>query len=173
MGKRGPTPKPTKKKILQGTFRKDRAPENEVKPDIVKPEKPSWMKLYKYKVAENKDRDILKYANDFWDENAEKMADIGLLTEIDIQSFAMLCVAYGEWINALLKMVEQGSIVKYKESGYVNQHPYAIRADKAFNKYKKMCREFGVTPASRTNIEAEIEENNKPSREDILNGDVG
>jgi P27 family predicted phage terminase small subunit len=172
MGQRGPTGKPTKMKVLQGTFRKDRAPDNEAKPDIVKPEKPSWMKLHKYKVAENKDRDIMKYANEYWDDNAEKMAAIGLLTEIDIQSFAMFCVAYGEFINSLLKMVKQGSIVKFN-SGHVEQHPYAIRSDKGFNKYRQMCKQFGTTPASRTGIEAEVKENGKPSREDILKGDVG
>jgi len=172
MGKRGPSGKPTKKKILQGTFRKDRAPDNEAKPDIVEPEKPTWLKLYKYKKAENTDRDVMKYANKYWDKNAKKMAKVGLLTEIDTESFAMLCIAYGEFINALLKMVSQGSVVKY-DSGNIQQHPYAIRADKAFNKYRQMCKQFGVSPASRSGIEAEVENNGKPSREEILNGEVG
>ena len=56
MGQRGPSGKPTNKKILQGTFRKDRAPDNEAKPDIVEPEKPSWLTLYNYK--QDKDEEI-------------------------------------------------------------------------------------------------------------------
>ena len=172
MGQRGPTGKPTKKKILQGTFRKDRAPNNEAQPDIVKPEKPTWMKMYKYRVDENADRDILKFANDYWDENADSMARNGLLTEIDIQSFSMLCVAFGEWINALLKQVKQGSIIKFK-SGHVDQHPYSIRADKAYNKYRQMAKQFGVTPASRSGIEAEIAQADKKTEiNKLLNQEV-
>ncbi len=171
MGQRGPSGKPTNKKILQGTFRKDRAPDNEAKPDIVEPEKPSWLKLYKYRQDENVDRNIIKYANKYWDKNAKKMARVGLLTEIDTESFAMLCIAYGEFINALLKIIKQGSIVKFK-SGHVEQHPYSIRSDKAYNKYRQMCKQFGVSPASRTGIEANVSENKKIPAEDILNREV-
>ena len=172
MGQRGPTGKPSKVKKLHGTYRGDRAPDNEANPEPANPEKPTWMKMYKYKKAENEDRAIMKHANKYWDKNAEKMAKVGLLTEIDIESFAMLCVAYGEFINALLKMVEQGSIVKFN-SGNIQQHPYSIRADKAYNKYRQMCKQFGVSPASRTGIEAEVEREEKPTAEDILNGDAG
>ena len=170
MGERGPSGKPTNKKILQGTFRKDRAPNNEARPDIIEPVKPEWLNIENYD-DDNKDKAIMEHANKYWENNASKMVRVGLLTEIDIESFGLLCIAYGEFINALLKMVKQGSAVKFK-SGHIQQHPYAIRADKAFNKYRQMCKQFGVSPAARTGIEAEVQQEQSKSVEDILNGNV-
>lgn len=47
MGQRGPKTKPTELKLMQGTYRKDRAPENEPKPNAPPslPEPPSYMDI--------------------------------------------------------------------------------------------------------------------------------
>ena len=154
MGKRGPSAEPTNLKVLKGNPGKRPLNENEPKPAPSLPEKPTWMKLKYYKVDETKDRDILKYANEFWDKNTQKLFDLGLLTDIDEESYAIICVSYGEWVYCQIKSIIIGAAVEY-ESGHVQQHPYAIRADKAYKKYKGMAQEFGLTPSSRTAIEVE------------------
>jgi len=155
MGKRGPSPKPTKLKVLEGNPGKRPLNENEPKPTPSLPDKPTWMKLRYYKVDETVDRDILKYANEFWDKNTGKLFDLGLMTDIDTESFAMLCVCYGEWVYTQIEAIKKGETISYPDSGYVNQHPYAIRADKAYKKYKGMAQEFGLTPSSRSGINVE------------------
>jgi P27 family predicted phage terminase small subunit len=153
MGKRGPAPKPTTLKVLEGNPGKRPLNENEPKPVPSLPEKPTWLKLRYYTIEDTKERDILKYANEFWDKNTSKLFDLGLLTEIDSESYAILCVCYGEWVSSQIKTIIEGETVTYEESGYTAQHPYALRADKAYKKYKDMAQEFGLTPSSRSGID--------------------
>ena len=169
MGQRGPAAKPSKLRELEGTTKDGPNTENEAEPNVPdKLEKPTWFKLRNFRVDENQDRDIIKYANKFWDKNAPKMKKIGLLTEVDIDSFVSLCISYGQFVNATLNIVKNG-IEKVSPKGHRQQSSYAIRQDKAFNKYRQMCKQFGVSPASRTSIEATVQDDSAPDAEDLLN----
>lgn len=130
---------------------------------VIDPKKPEWFKLENYKPEENKSIEIMEYANKLWENNANKMAKTGLLTELDIHSFTLLCVAYGEFINYTKKIAEEGNN---------QEQAYLTHQDKAYNRYANMCEEFKVKPVNRKEIEAEIIKGNEPEIQDLLDGSV-
>lgn len=66
--------KPTNLKILEGTFRKDRAA-NEPKPVPIAPPKPAWLKCA---------------AGEIWKQLAPDLDAVGCLTRVDGPAFALL-----------------------------------------------------------------------------------
>ena len=83
----GPPKKPTQLKILQGTFRKDREPENEPEPEKIEeeinpPSHLSWMAKKK------------------WKELVPELIELGLLTNIDLGALEICREAYAMAIEA-------------------------------------------------------------------------
>lgn len=115
----GAKPKPAKLHLLHGTDRKDRARADDVQPEKLTevPEKPSWLGGNARKV---------------WDEYAPKLVKLGLLTEIDIASFAMLCQQYGNYL------------------GDQKQMKKTVASDLA--QIRALLSEFGMSPSSRRGL---------------------
>ena len=80
MGQRGPAPKPTALKQLEGTFRPDRA-QGEVFPDLPPDLSPP--------------DHLSEPARDKWVELAPILARNGLLTECDLDALALYCAIPG------------------------------------------------------------------------------
>src|SRR5690606_12320278 len=73
----GRKPKPTHLKIVEGTARRDRMPENEPIPPEGEIVRPAYLK---YRAVE------------LWDEYAPLLIDMGTLTVVDVPNFAAWCV---------------------------------------------------------------------------------
>lgn len=136
MGRRGPPPKPTATKVLQGTFRKDRAPAHEPKPKATLPACPQW---------------LTPAARKEWRRVAKELAALGLLSELDRTALAMYCQALAEYLEAKAIVGDEG-ITTLTDKGNVIQHPAVGVRNNAWQRVLKAAAEFGMSPSSRTRV---------------------
>lgn len=152
MGKRGPAPKPTKLKLLQGTYRKDRATANEPEPKVVKaPDYPSDLGK----------GDWGRQAIRVWKQLAPRLITNGLLTEVDLFTFMRLCDAYARWWYWRRELKEVG-YTQVTASGYRAPQPEVGYFNKANEDLSKLEARFGLSPSDRTRISVDLEKDEKP-----------
>ena len=132
----GRRPKPTEIKLLQGTQRSDRI--NRQEPDL-KSEIPSCP------------THIQGESRQEWKRITKELGAIGILTRVDRAAIAAYCDAYGRWTKALMKLNEEGLLVK-APSGYPILNPCLSIINSALDQMRKFLTEFGMTPSSRTRI---------------------
>src|SRR3990172_2358060 len=99
MGKRGPAAKPTKLKLLEGTFRPDRAPAHEPEPARGTPICPDWIVKARVAAAE-------------WDRVVPELARLGLLTVIDGAELEGYVASYARAVAAGRHVKAHGLILK-------------------------------------------------------------
>lgn len=138
MGRRGPAPKPTSLKLIQGTYRKDRAAPNEPRPDVSIPKCPTWLS---------------KEAKREWKYITPHLASLGLLTMIDRAAIASYCQLYAEWVRLEKWAIDHpDEHYQVASSGYLSPHPNISQRDKVRKDMLAFLREFGLTPAARTRV---------------------
>ena len=81
---------------------------------------------------------------------------MGVLTEADGLALANLCQTYSTLIRAQEKLNESG-ILYQTPSGYVMQNPLLSVVNQCVDTITKLSREFGLTPAARTRIVAQVD----------------
>jgi P27 family predicted phage terminase small subunit len=138
--------KPTKLKILEGNRGKRPLPENEPKPVPKAPRCPS---------------DLDKGAKNAWKRLAPKLERMGLLTEVDGDSFAIVCQIRSrlktihDFIRkenpSLVQEVQKpdpdgGMRVEYKPS------PYVVMEKQYYQLFRMAASEFGLSPRSRVGL---------------------
>lgn len=149
MGARGPAAKPTALKVIEGTFRKDRAPKNEAKPAVKAPSCPRWLH---------------REAKREWRRIVPELLTLGLLSQIDRAALAAYCEAYAEWWEADRTIREEGryqTFITKTGSEYRQVHPAVGVKNNAIDRMRRFASEFGMTPAARTRVEA-AERDEKP-----------
>ena len=72
-----------------------------------------------------------------------------VLTEADIEALVVMCLSYETFIEHNTKAEEDG-VVQAKQGPYKSPH-YQIAQD-AYRRWKELCLEFGLTPASRSRV---------------------
>lgn len=149
MGARGPTGKPTALKVLEGNPGKRNINENEPKYQLTESGKkaPPWMGPYGKKE---------------WKRIVPLLETNGLLTDADYMALCGYCQSVDTWVEAeKLKRVE--GLVTETSKGTEVQHPAVNIAGNALQTMLKFAREFGLTPSSRCNLNAEnFEESENP-----------
>lgn len=136
MGRRGPTPKPTRLRLIEGNPSKRPLNRNEPKPRPVRPPCPRWLN---------------QEAKREWRRIVPELDALGLLTIVDRAALAGYCQAYARWRQAEEAIEKYGMIGK-TESGYVQQLPYVSIAQKSLQILKGFAQEFGLTPSSRSRM---------------------
>ena len=131
-------PKPTALKVLQGNPGRRVLPKREAKPRVMVPKAPTH---------------LTREAKAHWPEIAEKLARVGLLTEIDGEALGAYCEARAIWVKAKKKLSEEGVTVT-SPNGYTMPSPSFTVVNKAFLTMYRMWMEFGMTPSSRSKIDA-------------------
>lgn len=139
MGARGPKPKPTALRILEGNPSHRPLPENEPKPMADKVKCPSWLHAD---------------AKKEWRRLAPGLIEMGLLTNSDVQTFAAYCQSYAMWKEAAEHVMREG-MMQEAPSGYIMKSPYASMAQSSLTQMKQFAGEFGLTPSARTRISGE------------------
>ncbi len=134
----GRKPKSTNLKLIQGTYRPDRANPSEPKPRAVIPPCPKFLQ---------------GEARKQYQKTAKKLARIGLMTELDDMALAMLCQAWQEYLDNTEQVKKSGILVK-SPNGFPVLNPYLIAANQAIKKVRALLAEFGMTPGSRSRIHA-------------------
>ena len=88
-----------------------------------------------------------------WRRLAPILERMRVLTEADEIPLGNLCIQYATLIKAQRLLDKSGLLLKTK-SGYVQQSPLVAIVAGCVEQVNKLCREFGLTPASRTRIQA-------------------
>lgn len=143
MGKRGPAPKPTKLKALQGNPGKRPLNENEPEPtgEVKKP--------YGYVKHQPK-------ISKLWDKYAPVLKEMGLLTPADELAFIMMLrhaqICHDAWFH-----IRTEGIIRYDEQGIERKHPaMQIIRDNSSALLRYMAK-FGFTPSDRQQFSADGE----------------
>ena len=132
----GRKPKPTKMKVVQGTFRKARANPEEPKPKNQLPPCPDYLK---------------GRAREEYFRIGRKLERIGVLTEMDDIALIGLCQSWAEYLEATEQASKTGMLVK-SPSGYPIFNPYVTLANQALKWVKSFLTEFGMTPSLRCRV---------------------
>lgn len=140
---------PDSLKIIQGTFRKDRAldsPEPDPLHEVPKP--PSYLS---------------KYGKKIWRELAPDLVEKQILTSVDLYTFEMLCSAYQtfrEAQDAIYRPVDPETGKKTRRTlaeymaGRNSQTCLEYQVMKqSYNSYKAYMAEFGLSAPSRSKID--------------------
>lgn len=133
---RGPPPKPTSLKLMDGNPGKRAINPDEPQPRAVTPRCPAW---------------LLPEQKKFWRELAPMLAGMKVLTEADRNALATLCVAMADLKDAQEKIKQFGKIIK-TPSGYAQVSPYVTMQNAAIKQIRAFLQEFGLTPAARSRV---------------------
>ena len=134
---RGRKPTPTHLKLLQGTFRPDRAQSNEPQPAAELPPAPDYLNAV---------------ASREWDRLAPQLYAAGLLTSFDLMALEALCKAYARWRKAEEQVDVEGEVIQSPRGPVRN--PWVLIQSKAYEQMTKMLIEFGFTPSARSRVTA-------------------
>lgn len=151
---RGRTPLPDALKHAQGTLKKSRVNHAQARFDVPEIDLKPPMTLN-------------TYGKRLWKEMLPKLIETGLFTDGDYQAFELLCMAYGDLIQARKDLKKSGTVV-ITEKGTVYQHPNVGIANQAWNRVKLMLGQFGLTPAERSRVKARTPEEKRGSLADSL-----
>ncbi len=135
--KKGRPPKPAALRRAQGN--PGRRPIKEIiqPPNTPLGTAPDW--LHEYAIAE-------------WNRIAPALQAMGLAADADSGAFAVLCDSYARWRLATESIVEMFVMTA---KGYPMTAPEITIANKYGELYRRMCNEFGLTPASRIGKQSE------------------
>jgi P27 family predicted phage terminase small subunit len=136
MGKRGPAPKPTALRLIEGNRGKRPLNKSEPKPTPVRPTRPEWM---------------LPEAKREWNRVVPELERMGLLTAVDRAALAAYCQAYARAVQAEAVLRKSG-ISFVTPNGYEQQRPEVAIARAEWQMVRAFASEFGFTPAARTRI---------------------
>lgn len=135
MGKSGPPPTPTAILAARGSWRAA-GREGEPQSPVCVPECPPW---------------VNESARPWWAEIAGQLAEMGVMTAPNRVPLGLLVDALADYLAASKELSEQGMTFK-TDKGYVGQHPAVSIRVNAWERLLKVCKEFGLTPASRTSV---------------------
>lgn len=144
---RGRKPKPTAIKQLEGNPGKRAINNKEPKPEVVIPECPTH---------------LTGVARTEWKRASEKLYKLGVITEIDLGSFAAYCTAWETYVKACNILKKQKEVMISDEGG-LYQNPWVAIRNKAMEQILKFSAEFGMTPSSRTRLKVDT-----PTEEDEM-----
>lgn len=135
MGLRGPVPKPTALRILEGNPGKRPLNHREPNPGGV-PQCP---------------RHLDAHARREWRRLLPILLRMRVLTEADYIALANLCQTYSTMVQAQEQLSKAGLLYK-SQSGYIQQSPLLSIVNTCVETINKLCREFGLTPSSRCRL---------------------
>ncbi|KKL54928.1 hypothetical protein LCGC14_2260500, partial [marine sediment metagenome] len=116
-------PKPSHLTLIEGNPGKRAINRNEPKPQPIAPPCPAWLD-YEAKAE--------------WKRVAPELERLGLLTIVDRAALAAYCIAWSHLRKAQEKL-QKGDIIS----------PYFTVVQRAQEKVRQFCAEFGLTPSSR------------------------
>ena len=136
MAVRGRKPKPTALKVLEGN--PGHRPLNKKEPMLKGrlPRCPDWLE---------------DDAKKEWKRLGKVLAEMGMLTNLDMMAFAGYCQAYARWKGAEEFITQHGDMVR-TPNGYLQQVPQVAIAQTNLKIMLKFCEQFGLTPSASSRI---------------------
>lgn len=127
--------KPTARKKLEGTYRKDRAVKAELTLPPGIPQAPTWLD------AE---------ARAEWDRVTPTLHETGVLSKLDGGRLADYCAAHSLAIVATKIYQAEGTVVDSPQGQ--KPHPAVTIAGAARSQAQRLASEFGLTPSGRSRV---------------------
>ena len=84
---------------------------------------------------------------------AKQLVECKVMTKLDGDALSTYCVAWARWVEANDHLKIESTIIK-APGGYMMQNPWLSISNQAFNQMKALLVEFGMTPSSRTKVQA-------------------
>ena len=141
MGRRGPPPKPTVLKILNGNAGKKPLNTREPQPAVGTPHIPEWLSEDARKV---------------WKRLVPQLRAMKVLTLVDADALAAYCHIYTRWRDAEDFLTKHGMVYPIRDDqGRVKcmqQFPQVAIARNLLLVMRAYQQEFGLTPAARARI---------------------
>lgn len=128
--------KPTALKLLEGTYRPDRALANEPAPDAALLACP---------------KGLPPLARAEWNRVAPELYTLGLSAKVDRASLVGYVLSYARAMQAEKQLLEEG-LTMSTATGYLQAHPCVSIARNEWAAVSRFAAAFGFTPASRTRI---------------------
>jgi len=99
---------------------------------------------------------MTKEAQRIWHKLTPALAEMGVLTEIDAYTLALLCQHWAYALEAIRTIDAQG-LFRDDENGVTRKHPaHQILRDSTMM-VMKIGSEFGLTPSAREGLHVELE----------------
>ena len=141
MGRRGPPPKPTALKLVQGNPGKRPLNRKEPTPPAGPPECPA---------------DLSPAARAHWEQVVPRLKAMGVLSAADQDALAVYCESYARWRAAQNFIVKNGEVYPIKnDRGEVIRlklFPQARLAQQLLHSVRVYQQEFGLTPSARSRV---------------------
>jgi P27 family predicted phage terminase small subunit len=166
MGLRGPAKTPTALTVLRGNPGKRALPKNEPQPREVPPYCPEHIRADKVALRE-------------WNRVLAILTQMRVVSEADYITLGNLCLAYSTMIaaqekiaalnasgsgigglvvvvgkKAITRKTVDGTLVTTESPGFMQISPLLSIVSNSILTITKLCREFGLTPASRPGVKA-------------------
>lgn len=146
MGARGPRPQPTAVRDLHGNPGKRTPAGDEPRPEPAAPKLP---------------RGLPREARAFWRRYAERLAQIGLLTEVDVAAFTMMALHWQVCQDAMREMGKAGGggglleLTTTDEDGLERKHPLLQVLRDNSGAFLRYAAHFGMSPSARAGMRVE------------------
>ena len=138
-------PKPTAQHKANGSYRSDRH-----RPMPLSPGKPPRAPAWLSEMAKGK-----------WRAAARLLADVGLLTPLDLDALAAYCETWAAWRKAVETIEREGATFT-SSAGLVKRHPAVAIAAQAGRDLLAWAERLGLTPAARLRMRVEPPEEKDP-----------
>ncbi len=141
--------KPRAKKVLEGTFRKDRNPIKEPEPTLASDVKPPPEHLN-------------RWGKQLWDSVVQELVDTGVMAVVDWSELEMCCTAYGMFREAHHEIYhytdEAGkkrkrTLGQYMENRSANKMPEMTTLRTSYEMYRTTSANLGLNPVARNKID--------------------
>ena len=102
------------------------------------PERPDWV---------TSDRAI-----ELWEQFGRSLNQLGLLESLDAVAFGMLCEGFAAWLQAVQELSTEQLVQLVGEQHHPTQNPLVSIVRQNSKGVRELLSEFGMTPASRTQL---------------------
>lgn len=146
MPKGGHNKKPTALRVLEGNPGKRPLPKNEPKPRPLMPKCPAWLP---------------KEGKRLWRQLAPMLHGLNLLTEVDGQTFAALCLAWAQMVTAAKDVEQRGQLVPAAREGpgHFVRNPSTQILRESTQTFARIASNFGLDPQARARLGAAAQPN--------------
>jgi P27 family predicted phage terminase small subunit len=140
---KGPPPKPTALKLLDGN--PGQRPLNQLEPtlEVAEPVCPEHLD---------------EIARREWKQVVPILMKMRVLTEGDGAMLGIWCQTYSTLIDLQGRIAKTGTLYTTKKGGFVQTNPLFLQMLKCVNVIAKISAEFGLTPSARVRLHAAPEE---------------
>lgn len=152
MGKRGPSPAPTRLKVVRGD-QESRINRNEPLPSDMSTIRPPEF--------------LDGVALEVWNYYEKDLIDKGCLTAWDVDTFAIYCNAVAIWREADILLRQNGLIAQGAAGGVIKSPYHQIKRD-CDQTIAKFSSRFGLTPGDRADLKVGGEKKIEGGAERIL-----